>query len=409
MGQRIGLARCVLVAMGVGPAVMVLAAADARAQFDVTGTWATYGRFDDPAETENNAPGYRHGTTEVDAAGDVVGGGETDDEGTSTSHLGGSFDVSASGSVDGSITNAQGTDAFIDHQLDSSSTLLVGVDTDPSGAVGFDGAVKRSGEYSMADLEGRWWHVVHWDDPAAFNDPGHDALQITIDELGIVRSVAGTSTRGPDLMVADTTQFTIDATGAVGIPTLPDAHLQMAPNKQTILGVMSDPGGYVAGGALIRDDGSGFTTADLEGHWLYYSFWDRNPDVPSASYGRGVLELDADGDLVSGTWQLRGQSPSALVGGGFGINGGGTVFGQVEVETGARITFGNIELNADGNFGAGTYRNATNHVFTFLVLPEPGEAGAALAAFLTLWGLAARGRHGASSSMQWPGGISADA
>jgi hypothetical protein len=369
---------------------MLLAPATAIANFDqsdVTGTWSSYTRFDGQG---SNTAGYDHGTTVVDGTGNVTGGSATDDNGVVTPHTGGSITVSPTGSVDGSITNANGTDSFTEHHLDLSASILVGVDTNLDGTVGFESAVKPSGVFSSADLDDRWRWIVHWDLPTSFNSPGYDALQIVVDAGGIVRSVAGVSPFGPDFMVVDTTQFTIDATGAVSIPTLPDAHLQMTPNKQVILGVMKDAAGYVAGGALIRDDGSGFTASDLEGIWHYYLFWDRTSVASTANYAQGLLELDANGDLLSGNYLIGGTTNFDLVDGGFGINTGGTVTGQVELDQGSLLTFGEIHLNADGNFGAGTYRIATNQVFAFFVVPEPTGAAVWVVSLITLMALGRR-------------------
>ena len=112
-------------------ALLPVANAAAFSQADLTGEWATYTRFDVPGAA--NAPGYRHGITGLDASGNVISGGDTDDTGTFEAHTGGSTTPNAVGVIEGSITNVSGTDSFSDHQLDLSGTVFVGVDTEPTG------------------------------------------------------------------------------------------------------------------------------------------------------------------------------------------------------------------------------------------------------------------------------------
>ena len=145
-------------------AVVQIGAAHAQfAQTDLTGTWSSFVRYDNPLA---NDPGYLFGTIEVDASGSVTGGSHTDETGVTLPHTGGSISIDSSGDVDGSITNASWVDAFANHQLDESANLLVGVDTDPNGYVGLDFAIKHTGSFSTADLEGRWRYIGLWDDPA---------------------------------------------------------------------------------------------------------------------------------------------------------------------------------------------------------------------------------------------------
>ena len=348
---------------------------------DLTGSWSSTVRR---GNSDVNDPKYGYGTTQIDAAGDVTGGDATDEDGIGLVHTGGSLTVDGSGSVAGSILNASGSDAFTGHQLDPSATLLVGVDTDPDGYRGIDVWVKRSGSFALADLEGRWWYKSHWDSAAEFNDAGWDDLLLEVSEAGVVTQVAGSGSEVASQFEAGD-QLTIDASGSVGVADFPEVRLQMTPNKQVIAGVLSDRRGYATSATFVRWGGP-FEDGDREGRWHVYWFFD-GAFENAPSWATAVLDIDAEGVVTRGTYESPGFD-STVTSGAFGINGSGTMFGQLRLANGAQFPVQDVQLNLDADFGAAAYSHGTSRILSLWVLPEPSGTGPAAAALLALLALA---------------------
>ena len=387
--QARSVAACAVASFG-----LMFPAVNAPAQYeqsDLTGTWASYQRRDNQSA---NAAGYKFGTTSIDGTGNVTGGEHTDNAATTVPHTGGSVTVSSSGSVEGSITNVNGTDTFRDHQLDETASLIVGIDADSEGFVGLNAAIKQTGTYSTLDLEGRWRYIGMWDLPApSFNGPGWDHLQIHVDDQGIVTSTAGFGSDGPTSLDLTGSQITIDSAGRVGISDFPEAELQMMPSTTEILGVAHDTAGRVNFVGMIRDENE-FSTADLEGRWHYYFLWD-GTDSNRPNVARGVIDLDAEGVAQAATYEIGGNS-FAVAEGAFSVSLGGAINGALELEGGSLISFKDVRLNYDANLGVSGYTNGLNRVLTVWVLPEPAGAAPALTALLALLAMRSmlRCRHG---------------
>ncbi len=222
---------------------------------------------------------------------------------------------------------------------------MVGVDDDPDGYLGLNTAVQQGGAFSLSDLEGTWWYTSYWDDPASsFGEAGWDDLQIKNDGSGIVTFKGGTGSNGVARVEILDAQFSIDASGVVGIPSLPEAHMKMSPDKEVILGVLTEDAGQVTTVVMVKLSG-GFVQADITSHWYYYVLFD-GKFINRAGWVKGEFDLDL-------------EDP----------------FGN--------LTFP-VQLNADANFGAGVQSTGPNRIFTIMVAPEPSTQLAYLTSLLVL-------------------------
>lgn len=360
----------------------------AVAQFgvgDLAGTWSLYSRWDGPTVHD---PGFSRGNLTIDASGNVTGGSITDVDGTVETVTAGSFTVTPAGKVAGTVTTAGGSEALSDFQLDLAGDLLVGTDTDTDGFVNLVVAVRRSGTFSTADIAGTWYLYAHWDDRLGLNDAGWTRAEITF-------NAAGTVTASPVVIDHDgpgvagelnglDVNINAAGTGVIAIPPeFTDSEFQMTPDKQAFFGVLNDTdegdsfpnllvGVKVTGGA---------TTADLEGGWASFTFFDRT-GANGPRWTRSIFDVNNVGTATSGSKSNSAGGSAGLSSGSLSVDASSRVDGTLNFGALTSDRFVDAMLNTSRDLFAGVASGVAaddRRILSIAIaVPEPGTTGAAL-------------------------------
>lgn len=330
----------------------------------------------------------------VDAAGNFIDGFLTPIGRPPETVTGGSIAVTPDGIVSGTlVTDLGGSNTLSDFHFDLAADALVGTCTDTSGFVSIITVVRRSGAFSEADFAGNWYLYTHWDErPPDPHSPGWMRAEVTLDASGTVVATVSMIESDGSSSTLNGVDFNITASGMVNVaapPFLIDSNLQMAPDKQTLFGVINDTEDFGSAPNLLVavKVGTTATTADLEGTWYHYSFFDRAA-ANAPQWTRGVFTLDAMGNAVSGSKTTSSGGSAPLSAGSLAVDANGLVDGTLSY--GALFTdrFVDAKLNDSADLFAGVTSGLgggdDRRTVSIAVLPEPAVAAALLGVLLGL-------------------------
>ena len=397
--------RLVLVAV-----VSSLCVPSVHAQFssgDLEGSWHVFSRWDSPISHD---AGYDQILGFTVGPGGVIpngGGSVTSSDLDPDQVAGGSLSIDSGGRFGGTVEFLGGPNVVIDgFQVGAGSLaapattppsdLFAGTFTDSEGAVNLALGVRQlpSG-FEIGDITGgvTWHFFSHWDQPDfGGNDPGWDRgtfrFRPTTGNRADIDDSAGVDSDGMSFNLDDL-EVAVQVDGRVTPLPIP-GEFRLTRDKNIIIGVAIDPDGYRNLAVMLRSPGLS-PQSDLEGPWTWFRFVD-DALANAPGWARGVIEVDVDGNITSGTIERSDGSSDWVTGGSLLVGmASGSIDGTIlyansapdPIEAG-RLSIGDNLWVAVGSVGS------ERRLTVAMPVPEPAIAVGIGLGWLALVGSQAR-------------------
>jgi hypothetical protein len=156
-------------------------------------------------------------------------------------------------------------------------------------------------QFTQDDTTGTFRFYGRWDNPTS-NDPGWDAGTFVLDSMG--NATSGSSTdhlggvttyTGGSLLLNNLGLLSGSISTSGGSDALSD--YKMSLSRELLVGVDTDPDGYVNLDFIIKTGGS-FSTSDLEGDFHLFTHWDL-PSQNDPGWDRVGIAINSLGTVTS--------------------------------------------------------------------------------------------------------------
>ncbi len=252
---------------------------------DLQGTWEIHTLISGDSP---NWLAWGYGTVDIDASGNAVWSSMTRSDGDST--LPGDDIVSISS---GGVVLFAGISSFHGTMSQDKNMIIATMD-DGGGGYGFVVFQKRSGIYSISDLQGTWdVHLLTSGDSPNWLGWGYGAIGIDASGNAVWSSMTrsdGDSTLPGDDIVS------ISSGGVVLFAGISSFHGTMSQDKNMIVATMDDGGGGYDLVTFQKRSGI-YSISDLQGTWDVHSL--TSGDSPNwLGWIHGTVGIDASGNAV---------------------------------------------------------------------------------------------------------------
>ncbi|MGO9614108.1 MAG: hypothetical protein ACLPX5_13905 [Dissulfurispiraceae bacterium] len=286
---------------------------------------------------------------------------------------GGSLSITEKGSVEGFInSNIGGRHTLYGGQMSHEKDVIVYAGQYPYLDKGFGLLIKKSGPFSVADLEGTWVFPFEGSEqigPSLLAFQG--VCSMTIDNTGTIKDC--TLSREDKVGSTCDGALSVSPQGAItgkmhftGARTLDVQVKYGLINAGKTLMIFS---GWVTHNfegisTFAIKKGGTFSSHDTEGTWKISM-----NDYMNAIYGE--VSVDGSGTVVGGNWKQIGSASGAFTGGHFAITDQGEISGFINTSTGITYKFFKGQMSEKKDFMGIIQEENAGHSGAVILLKSP--------------------------------------